>query len=210
MWPGTETSSSELCGRVDAWVCALQRAGETWCRPPAGVVASAGVIGAAGRGDVEAMRTIERAAGEPFRALGMDAVADDEPPSAEVLRGFVDAGRAWVVERDGAVVAYLIADVVDGCGHVEQVSVHPDHSGHRYGAALVEHVAAWSRDQGRPALTLTTYRDVPWNGPYYMRLGFRILDGGELGPGLRAIRADEAARGLDRWPRVAMRRDLSA
>lgn len=143
-------------------------------------------------------------------AWGWTPVADDEPPPVAVLDGFVDDGRAWVVERDGAVVAYLIADVVEGCGHVEQVSVHPDHAGHRYGAALVEHLAAWSRDRGHPALTLTTYRDVPWNGPYYARCGFRILDGGELGPGLRAIREGEAARGLDRWPRVPMRRELSA
>jgi hypothetical protein len=47
---------------------------------------------------------------------------------------------------------------------------------------------------------------VPWNAPYYERLGFRRVD--DLTPGLRAIRAAEAARGLDRWPRVAMRRDL--
>ncbi|MBW0103674.1 GNAT family N-acetyltransferase [Pseudonocardia sp. KRD291] len=159
-------------------------------------------------GDVTAMQAVERAAGEPFRGLGMDAVADDEPPAAEVLRGFVDGGRAWVAESGGAVVAYLVADVVDGCGHVEQVSVHPDHAGHRCGAALVEHLAAWSRQRGHPALTLTTYRDVPWNGPYYARCGFRALNGDELGPGLRTIRADEAARGLDRWPRIAMRREL--
>lgn len=88
--------------------------------------------------------------------------------------------------------------------------MHPEHAAHRHGSALVEHIAAWSRDRGHPALTLTTYRDVPWNGPYYVRRGFRILDDAELGPGLRAIRDDEAARGLDRWPRVAMRRDLSA
>ncbi|RZT83419.1 N-acetylglutamate synthase-like GNAT family acetyltransferase [Pseudonocardia sediminis] len=160
-------------------------------------------------GDVAVMRAVERAAGEPFRGLGMDAVADDEPPPVAVLREFVDDGRAWVVERDGEVVAYLVAAVVDGCGHVEQASVHPDHAGHRYGAALVEHLASWSRERGHPALTLTTFRDVPWNGPYYARCGFRTLDDDELGPGLRAIRADEAARRLDRWPRVAMRRDLS-
>ncbi|MDN5918312.1 MAG: GNAT family N-acetyltransferase, partial [Pseudonocardia sp.] len=146
--------------------------------------------------------------GELFRPLGMDTIADDEPPPAEVLRGFVDDGRAWVVESGGALAAYLIADVVDGCGHVEQVSVHPDHAGHRYGAALVEHLAAWSRQRGDPALTLTTFRDVAWNGPYYARCGFRSLADDELGAGLRAIRADEAARGLDRWPRIAMRRDL--
>jgi hypothetical protein len=49
---------------------------------------------------------------------------------------------------------------------------------------------------------------VPWSAPYYARCGFRVLDEAELTPGLRAIRHREAELGLDRWPRVCMRRDL--
>jgi hypothetical protein len=49
---------------------------------------------------------------------------------------------------------------------------------------------------------------VPLNAPYYARCGFRVLDEAELTPGLRAIRHREAELGLDRWPRVCMRRDL--
>lgn len=62
--------------------------------------------------------------------------------------------------------------------------------------------------EGAPALTLTTFTDVPWNAPYYARCGFRRLDDGELTPGLREISEREAAHGLDRWPRVCMRRAL--
>ena len=50
---------------------------------------------------------------------------------------------------------------------------------------------------------------MPWNGPYYERCGFRVLADDELTPGLREIRAHEIALGLDRWPRVCMRRDLT-
>jgi GNAT superfamily N-acetyltransferase len=149
------------------------------------------------------------AAGAAFRSVGMVAVADDPPPPVLALRGFVDRGRAWVAEESGTVAAYLLADVVDGGGHVEQVSVDPAFARRGLGRALVEHAAAWARDAGHAALTLTTYRDVPWNGPYYVRLGFRPLDDDALGPGLRAIRRAETARGLDRHgPRLAMRREL--
>lgn len=158
--------------------------------------------------DVEVLRGIEVAAGEPFRALGMDAVADDDPPSTAVLAEFVEAGRAWVVDLDGVVAAYALAEVVDGCGHVEQVSVDPRFAGRRIGAALVEQIAAWAAAAALPALTLTTFRDVPWNGPYYQRLGFRWLTDAETTPGLRRVRAQEAAHGLDRWPRGCMRRGL--
>lgn len=69
---------------------------------------------------------------------------------------------------------------------------------------LADHAAC----DGVPALTLTTFTDVPWNAPYYLRCGFRVLDDEEIGPGLREIRRRERAHGLDRWPRVCMRRDL--
>lgn len=65
-----------------------------------------------------------------------------------------------------------------------------------------------AREDGLTALTLTTFTDVPWNAPYYARLGFRALSESELTPGLRRIRAEEAAHGLARWPRVCMRVDV--
>ena len=47
-------------------------------------------------------------------------------------------------------------------------------------------------------MTLTTYSEVPWNAPYYERCGFHRLDEAQWTPSLRAIRAAEAAAGLDR------------
>jgi GNAT superfamily N-acetyltransferase len=159
-------------------------------------------------GELEDLRAIEIAAGAPFRALGMDAIADDAPPSTVVLHGGLERGGLWVLEVDGAPVAYLLDDVVDGHAHVEQVSIDPAHAGHGYGRDLVEHLAERARAAGRGALTLTTFTEVAWNGPYYVRLGFRFLADDELGPGLRAIRRAETARGLDRWPRAAMIREF--
>lgn len=155
------------------------------------------------------LRDIERAAGEPFADIGMAAIAEDEPPSVEHLRTYHRSGRAWVYsDTDDVPIAYLIADLVDGNAHIEQVSLLPQHAGRRIGQALVEHLANWAAGRALPALTLTTFTEVPWNGPYYERLGFRRLSAAAETPGLRAIRAAEAAHGLDRWPRACMRRDL--
>jgi GNAT superfamily N-acetyltransferase len=156
--------------------------------------------------DVPLLQDIERAAGQPFAALGMTVVAEDEPLPAETLRAFVRAERAWV--HGDPPVAYLIADVVDGCAHLEQVSVRPSHARQGIGTALVAHLLEWATRKGLPAVTLTTYTDVAWNGPYYEHLGFRYLPPEEITPGLQAIRATEAAHGLDQWPRACMRRDL--
>lgn len=164
------------------------------------------MIRAATTEDLPALQGIERAAGEPFRALGMAAIADDDPPSMADLEVFRRAGRAWVCDPGGGPVAYLLAEVVDGYGHVEQVSVHPEHARQGLGRRLIDHADGWAAREGLAGLTLTTYAEVPWNAPYYARLGFVSLDEKELTDGLRAIRAHETARGLDRWPRVTMRR----
>ncbi|MFE0580645.1 GNAT family N-acetyltransferase [Streptomyces sp. NPDC058874] len=159
--------------------------------------------------ELTALQDIERAAGLCFRDIGMPEIADDEPPPLAVLAAFREAGLAWVaVDGADVPVAYLIADHVDGNLHVEQVSVHPDHSRRGIGRSLLERLAAVAVGGGVPALTLTTFAEVPWNAPYYVRCGFRPLGEATLTPGLREIRAREAAHGLDRWPRVCMRRDL--
>ncbi|GIE98361.1 GNAT family N-acetyltransferase [Paractinoplanes rishiriensis] len=165
------------------------------------------MIRAARHDDVDTMRAVEVAAGRLFAEIGMDLVAEDEPPAADMLRHYIGNGRAWVYGAD-VPVAYLLARWVDGNVHLEQVSVDPGYAGRRIGVALVEHLAAWARERGAPALTLSTYAEVAWNAPYYERLGFRRLADAELTDGLRRIRAEEAAHGLDRWPRLCMRREL--
>ncbi|GII80818.1 GCN5 family N-acetyltransferase [Sphaerisporangium rufum] len=155
------------------------------------------------------LQDIERAAGECFRDIGMPEIADDEPFPLDELARYHHDGLAWVATGDaGAPVAYLIADRVDGNLHVEQVSVHPGSSRRGIGRSLLDHLAAHATATGVPALTLTTFTEVPWNGPYYERCGFRLMADGEITPGLRKIREREAAHGLDRWPRACMRRML--
>lgn len=166
-------------------------------------------IRAARASDLRCLQAIEVAAGAPFRDIGMGSVADDDPPTLEVLAGYQARGCCWVaVDETDQPVAYLLVEAVDGAAHVEQVSVHPAWAHRRIGERLLRAAADWAASRGLAALTLTTFSDVPWNRPYYERLGFRALDEVELSPGLRRIRMAEAQRGLDRWERVAMRRSL--
>ncbi|MEU2241275.1 GNAT family N-acetyltransferase [Streptomyces sp. NPDC018338] len=168
-------------------------------------------IRAAAPAELPLLQDIERAAGEPFRSLGMAAIADDDPLPLDVLEAYRCEGRAWVaVDAADRPVAYLLADTVDGSAHIEQVSVHPDAARRGVGRQLIEHLAAAAREQGLTALTLTTFAEVPWNAPYYTRLGFRPLADSDpaLTAGLRAISRAEAAHGLSVWPRVCMRREV--
>jgi GNAT superfamily N-acetyltransferase len=168
---------------------------------------SAPAIRAPRRDELEALVAIEREAGALFATVGMPEIAHDDPGSGAELEPFRTGGHAWVaVDADDRPVAYLLSCVVDGCAHIEQVSVAPAHARRGLGAALVDHLAAVAADEGRPALTLTTFRDVPWNAPYYERLGFAVVAPADQGPELEALVAEEAQRIPGDAPRVAMRR----
>jgi predicted N-acetyltransferase YhbS len=163
------------------------------------------------RADIEALREIERRAGAMFREIGMVAVADEEPTSSPELAVAVDAERVFVCEGDRReqVMGYLLDENVNGALHIAEVSVSPEFARQRVGQALIDHAAERARVQGLNALTLTTFRDVPWNAPYYERLGFRVMTSAEIGPALAAIVRAEAEREWGREPRVCMRRDLA-
>ncbi len=154
------------------------------------------------------LREIEWAAGQRFRDVGMADIAEAEPMPVERIVAYADAGRSWVaVNRDDTPIGYALVDVVDDCAHVEQISVHPDYQGRGLGRRLLDAIDGWAADHAMPALTLSTFVDVPWNGPLYVHLGFRGMAEDELGPGLRAVLEDEARHGLDVTKRMCMRRE---
>lgn len=172
--------------------------------------AGGGPIRPATEAEIPVLQEIERRAGAPFAAVGMTAVADDDPPHADTLREYITAGRAWVSpDETGRAIGYLVLGMVDGEPHVDQVSVDPAHAGLRIGKRLIDHAVRWAKDRGLHEITLTTFTHVPWNGPYYERLGFSYIPPADETPELRAIRAAEIAHGLDEWPRACMRADLA-
>lgn len=157
--------------------------------------------------DTDSLATVERLASQRFRDVGYPNVADDDPFTADELAPYAAGERAWVaVDEAGASVGYVLVDVVDGNAHVEQVTVHPAHQGGGIGRALLERVATWAVAHAMPAVTLTTYTDVPWNRPLYEHLGFVVLDEARIGPELRRLRRTEADHGLDPAVRVCMSR----
>jgi GNAT superfamily N-acetyltransferase len=156
------------------------------------------------------IQAIERAAGELFRDIGMPDIADHPEPPIELLAEYQRAGRSWVVVDDADLpIAFVLVKLIDGFAHIEQVSIHPANARRGIGRELIDYVDAWAAERGLRALTLTTFRDVPWNGPYYKRLGFAELAPDELGRELAELMVEEAAHGLDPAQRIAMRRPLS-
>ena len=158
------------------------------------------------RDELPLLNDIERAAASLFREVGFDFAADMGPLSLDLLRSLQSKEQIWVAAApDGLPVGFAVVQIIDELAHLEEISVHPTHGRQGLGTRLIQVVCGWARDEGYPAVTLSTFRDVPWNAPFYQRLGFRILGEEELGPGLLAVREHEAQDRLAVRERVCMR-----
>jgi len=202
--PGTDRA-----GSADPDPAAPDTSGADPVGPPASPLPGGVLIRPGVRAEVEAIRDVEVDAGRRFGDVGLPEVAEDEPPSAAELGDAIDGGLLWVAVEGDEVVGYARALDLDGQPHLEQLSVRSGHGGRGIGTALIEVVAGWARRRGGTTLTLSTFRDVAFNGPLYARRGFRVLAPEELDERFLALRAHEADLGLDVTARVVMRRDLT-
>lgn len=163
---------------------------------------------AAKAADSPRLQEIELEAGEQFRTVGMSDVAEHDPFSVEELRAYAEAGRSFAAVDGAHIVGYVVIDRVGDAAHVEQISVVPDTQGQGIGRRLIDRVCLWAMANDLRSLTLATFRDVPWNGPLYAHLGFRVLGEDEMSVELRAVRDHETDSGLDPSQRVCMQLDL--
>jgi len=152
---------------------------------------------------------IEQQAASLFRGWDVPQSVLEEVTPLEEFQAVQEAGLLWVaLSPQRQPVGFALVEREGLQLHLEELDVHPQHGRRGIGRALVETVCAWARDHGYAEITLTTYRDIPWNGPFYAKLGFTVVGAAELTPTLRERVEAEAARGLDPALRVVMRKVL--
>jgi GNAT superfamily N-acetyltransferase len=157
-------------------------------------------------GDLAALPVIERAAATQFLTTPYSAMVDAALASTQVD---LDHEYVWVVVDEGDQPAgFAIVHLLDEAVHLHELDVDPRYARQGLGRRLIAAIVDWARERGAPALTLTTFRDVPWNGPYYARLGFRTLDSTALSPALQLVWEAEAAAGMPMAHRICMQFDL--
>jgi GNAT superfamily N-acetyltransferase len=155
--------------------------------------------------ELPALAAVERAAQALFAHAGMPELADAPVLSLAEVERYAADGFVAVADhpRDG-IVGFVVVRPLGGAAHVQELDVHPDHGRQGLGRVLLDRALAWAREAGFGTVTLSTFRDVPWNAPFYARVGFRELSPGDASPELRALRAEEPANGLDLARRVLM------
>jgi hypothetical protein len=152
-------------------------------------------VRAAGPADLGTLPAIELSGDVMFAELGIVF-----PPGPATVEAAIDHGAEILVTGDPP-IAFAAVTSLDGHPHLEQISVQAGQGGQGVGSLLLDEVI---RRSG-PGLTLLTFRDVPWNGPWYMRHGFVEFPGPAWGPELRAHWQAELDAGLhDLGPRLAM------
>lgn len=163
--------------------------------------------------DVPSLPAIERDACALFDQIPVIAAL---PLLLTPLEDFQEAqrhGLLWVAHAadiaPGRLVGFALAERLDEALHLEELDVLPAYGRQGIGSRLVHSLCDEARAREIAAVTLCTFRDVPWNAPFYQRLGFRILNEDELTPGLAARVREEELGGLPRELRVAMRLELS-
>lgn len=170
----------------------------------------AALIRPANRSDAALLPDIERSAAELFRTVPALAwIADDDVLSPEVHLRFIAAGTAWVAADDtGKARGFLSAERFGHALHIWELAVHRDWQGQGCGRSLVTQAIAHARRQQLSIVTLTTFRDLAWNGPFYRRLGFEAIEDEALDERLAAILEHERELGLPVHLRCAMRLTL--
>ena len=156
--------------------------------------------------DLPQLPAIELAAARLLAGHAPDGILN-ETTSLDLFQKAQREEHLWVALVDDVPVGFAHVEIIEReAAHLEEIDVDPEHGRRGLGTKLILHVCGWAAANGYASVTLTTFRDVQWNMPFYARLGFEILLPTELSPALCAVVADETRRGLDPGRRVVMRR----
>lgn len=148
---------------------------------------------------------IENSAAVLFLDTPYAFLVNDEPLPLDFVQQQFHAGRVWVaVDCHESLVGYAIAREVDDTLYLQQIDVKPEHGRRGIGTALVNTVCAWAKQWEYAIVSLSTFRDLPWNAPFYSKLDFRPVDEADLTTGFQQIRLKEFEAGLPVCDRVIM------
>ncbi len=159
--------------------------------------------------ELAALPDVEVRAGALFAQAGLPEIVDHEPGDVEYIRSFMRAGAVHVAVSDrGEPVGFGLSGLLDGAAHLYELAVDPAHGRRGLGARLVAAGCGFGQAKGCRAITLSTFRDLAWNGPYYIKLGFRAVPRNDWTPGMHLLHGREVDIGLPVERRFFMRKDI--
>lgn len=143
---------------------------------------------------------IELAAARLFPA-GRVPDLEDTLPVHQLWQGVAD-DLLWVACEQNTVVGFTLSIVHEEYLHLLEVAVHPDWGQRGIGRQLVTHVIELARQRNLPGVSLTTFSDLAFNGPFYQSLGFVEIPQGQCSVTISKLITAELAAGMEQ--RIAM------
>lgn len=159
--------------------------------------------------DVPLLQAIERDAARRYGELPetlfcVDLGVRDEQEHRQAREN----GLAFVVEISEVPVGFILVVPRDGQAHILEIAIAQAQQGRGYGRELIATAEARAAVAGAREMTLTTFLEVPWNAPFYERIGYEAFEIGPDRPELAELVAEERRLGIHRAKRVAMRKKL--
>jgi len=153
---------------------------------------------------------IERAAGTLFETVEDLALGPLEPYSIVFIEAVAQSGAVLVAADDRDVpVGFALTGFLDRALYIYELDVAPAHGRRGLGRRLVDAASAFAAGEGAAAVTLSTFRDIPWNGPFYAKAGFREVPRNRWTPAFHLLHHREADLGLPVDRRCFMLKELA-
>ncbi|KQO75429.1 hypothetical protein ASF29_12650 [Rhizobium sp. Leaf262] len=122
-----------------------------------------------------------------------------------LLQESLDHELLLVAEEGGRLLGFSLGLVVDDDLYLVEIDVERAAQGKGVGRSLMLALLEEGRKRGLTSALLTTDRHVPFNAPFYTKLGFCILEGADTPVFLRKRLQKQIESGLDAERRVGMR-----
>ncbi len=153
-----------------------------------------------------ALPIIEHEANKRFHEFGLMEVNIDRVSSIADLYLAQRNNCLWVAEfkTRNILVGFAYVRLISGQPHLEEIDVLPKYGRQGLGTALVKAALNWSKINNFKQLTLSTFNSIPWNMPFYQRLGFMLVADSDLTPEFLELKEKERSLGLPMRQRVIM------
>ena len=155
--------------------------------------------------ELDRLNTIEEAASKLFANTKFALEVDQDTLSIDFLREQQAKDLVWVaVDNQDNPVGFAVVMVMGDRIHLHELSIDPKHGRKGLGTRLIETITQFAKSSGFTGVTLSTFRDIPWNAPFYKQREFRAMKEEEIGINLRNFRSKEAQNGLPISERILM------
>lgn len=160
--------------------------------------------------DLTQISAVELSAATAFSQLPLaflQQLPNDIPPRrSSFYHSMVGLGTSWVLCFDEKVIGFICTERLseENCLHIHEFAIAQAFQRKGFGENLLKHVIIWAEQQQIARLTLTTFKEVPWNAPFYKKVGFSIVSEENLDKRLQALLQGEVQVGLPYETRCAM------